>query len=244
MVKLFKDIIEEGRKQAQYISPYSCHPSKDRDLFILCMNASSSHHADKIGDFPVPSNYQLIQRYQIGSVRVGYLLQNAESSLLVFTGTGTDYQAEQDFKAKLISIHPSIRNTDSGDKAHQGMVEMYLQVASQLRASPIRGRFWITGFSLGGAMACLAGLDLLNFHPEVVAFGAPNVFSISTAKSYNQKIPTCRRVNNAEDVVPNLPPGFMGYGKVGRNINFTVPMSDSVKNHIHAYKSYFGVSSS
>lgn len=85
---------------------------------------------------------------------------------------------------------------------------------------------WITGHSLGGALASLAAANFELQHPHiningVYTFGQPRIGDDEFAKNYNDRLfkITFRCVNN-NDVVTRLPPQFCGYGHVGKLMYF------------------------
>lgn len=74
----------------------------------------------------------------------------------------------------------------------------------------------ITGHSLGGAVAILLGMYLDNFgHPEtdVITFGQPRITNKSGAAKYKEF--PFHRVVIAADLIPHLPPKFVGYKHFG-----------------------------
>ena len=85
---------------------------------------------------------------------------------------------------------------------------------------------WITGHSLGGALAVLAGATLSLQQPEksvngIYTFGQPRIANASFTKNYNNKLKniTFRFVNN-NDVVTRVPPQIFGYSHVGHLMYF------------------------
>ncbi len=74
----------------------------------------------------------------------------------------------------------------------------------------------ITGHSLGGAIAIILGMYLDGFgHPEtdVITFGQPRITNKSGATKYKEF--PFQRVVIAADLIPHLPPGFLGYRHFG-----------------------------
>tara|TARA_Y100000589_G_scaffold38509_2_gene32267 strand:- start:9642 stop:10796 length:1155 start_codon:yes stop_codon:yes gene_type:complete len=77
-------------------------------------------------------------------------------------------------------------------------------------------RTTITGHSLGGAIAIILGMYLDGFgHPEtdVITFGQPRITNKNGATKYKE-FPFQRVVITA-DLIPHLPPGFLGYRHFG-----------------------------
>ena len=129
----------------------------------------------------------------------GFLALTTEDMLLVFRGT--EWHDREDFRADFNLL---LTREEEG-RVHKGFGEAFDQVVDFLTehiesASP--RRLWITGHSLGGALALVAGQK---FNPElVITFGAPRIATTSYREAYPTKV--LRFVNN-NDVVPlAIPP--------------------------------------
>lgn len=96
-----------------------------------------------------------------------------------------------------------------------------LQRLSQLSPNAQAPTIWITGHSLGGALATLAAARLHQEQPQlplqgVYSFGQPRIANHAFAKRYNDALQniTYRLVNN-NDVVTRVPPQVWGYSHLG-----------------------------
>eukprot|EP00884_Botryococcus_braunii_P003299 jgi/Botrbrau1/12970/Bobra.154_2s0020.4 len=84
---------------------------------------------------------------------------------------------------------------------------------------------YVTGHSLGGALATLSAFDFATRTPRgkkkprvvMYNYGAPRVGNKVFAEAYNQEVPDSWRVVNTKDVIPRVP-RLMGYSHVGRSI--------------------------
>jgi len=82
---------------------------------------------------------------------------------------------------------------------------------------------WITGHSLGGALATLAAASLVEKYPAigievsgVYTFGSPRVGDGTFREAFNSKLgDRTFRVVNGNDLVPRVPPRVAGYKHVG-----------------------------
>ena len=89
--------------------------------------------------------------------------------------------------------------------------DMKPKVKSLVSSNPSY-KIWVTGHSLGGAMASLASVWLAyyNIAPReniiLYTFGMPRVGDYSYAQQHNQLIANSWRVVNFDDIVPRLPP--------------------------------------
>ena len=81
---------------------------------------------------------------------------------------------------------------------------------------------FVSGHSLGGALATLCALDLkINLKlPDVrvVSFGSPRVGNYVFAKWFEQEIGPHWRFTHNRDIVPSVPPGYMGFYHVSQEV--------------------------
>jgi hypothetical protein len=103
----------------------------------------------------------------------------------------------------------------SNSKAHQGFsAQADVILADLQQQQPQAGLerpLWITGHSLGGALAILLALQLSKIHGSklagVVTFGQPKVGDALLTQAITQQLlPFYRRYVNQRDIVPKLPP--------------------------------------
>ncbi|CAD5221303.1 unnamed protein product [Bursaphelenchus okinawaensis] len=73
-------------------------------------------------------------------------------------------------------------------------------------------RIWITGHSLGGALASISAAELVkiqNISSDrilIITFGEPRTGDSEYANNYDALVPNTYRVVNQRDIVPHLPP--------------------------------------
>jgi triacylglycerol lipase len=81
---------------------------------------------------------------------------------------------------------------------------------------------WLTGHSLGAAVATLAAARLGDKVRGVYTFGCPRVGDATFRKSFDAALEDrCWRYVNDHDIVPQVPPeGVLGYDHVGRLVYF------------------------
>ncbi len=103
----------------------------------------------------------------------------------------------------------------SQSKAHQGFSTeadaILADLAEQQPQAGLERPLWITGHSLGGALAILLALQLSKTSgcklAGVVTFGQPKVGDAQFSQAINaQLLPFYRRYVNQRDIVPKLPP--------------------------------------
>lgn len=130
---------------------------------------------------------------------------------------------------------------------------------------------YIIGHSLGGALSTICAFDfadaLLNKEPQITldmqyplqttgttgdtiklpihySFGAPRSGNPKYAEIFNQRMPASIRVNNTEDIVPQLPLATFNsytYEQTGGNIPFTESLGSIADDHIEAYMNYLPI---
>ncbi|KAI9263028.1 lipase [Sporodiniella umbellata] len=152
----------------------------------------------------------------------GFVMRSASQKTiyLVFRGTGSFRSAVTDIVFYFSNYTPV-----AGAKVHAGFLSSYQQVVNdyfpivqeQLTAFPDH-KVIVTGHSLGGAQALLAGMDLYQresrLSPKnlsIYTYGAPRVGNPTFAYYVDKTgIPVYRSVDK-RDVVPHLPPQAMGF---------------------------------
>lgn len=147
-----------------------------------------------------------------------------------FRGTQTleDWLADLDFVAIPYS---SVNNAGN---VHMGFQLVYNAVrdsVAQLVRLALAGgcqNIWITGHSLGGALALLCAPDLMSNVSKVIAprlytFAGPRVAQDGLLKPgfeefFDARIPLCYRVVNRWDKVPDVPPKLALFEHVGHAV--------------------------
>ena len=216
-------------------------------LLTLSLNVELSNCSQKLG--PLPNVPGFAKRELIGTVlgrkrMLGYVFASNKAIIIVFTGTVFVDEWTEDAEVTQVPIS-KLGGRTTGDKAHKGFYDMYCSIRDQLLDIVKENHMensqtvYITGHSLGGALATLAAYDLVNFVPRVYTFAAPRVFNITGAKRYDQIITYSYRVHNTEDIFTSLPlPVIFGveYEHTGNGgIPFTNNLGSMAANHTDAY---------
>lgn len=190
---------------------------------VLCRHA---FWARKLaGGHPVGKGaWDGFDHFDIGSNQ--WLVAWSPTSVVVaFCGSNEPRDWVENVKAFFPRVHPL------GGRVHRGFSDVWedarkaiLEKLPGLAASC--RTLWITGHSLGGAVATACSAEFLvgQFrlpHWEVVTFGAPRFGDPFFDSAYEQRMQTPRVSRhwcfvNAGDPVPHLPMKFLGYRHVGR----------------------------
>lgn len=141
---------------------------------------------------------------------------NDEVIIIAFRGTESIEDWLTDLKTKFLPIKRG--------RVHQGFNEGLDYIWSDLidllnRYNDTRRTIWLTGHSLGGALATLAVDRLLDGWKinGLYTFGSPRVGDKKFRKQFDAQFRhrTFRFVND-EDIVPRVPPRNIGYYHIGR----------------------------
>ena len=150
-----------------------------------------------------------------------YLAKNENQVVIAFRGTSSVKDALNDlnilkrtfpklgFFKRLFKLR-SIFNA----KAHEGFYEAYNSIRDDLHEAITYldesgdYEFYLTGHSLGGALATIAALDItrnLDIDPVIYTYGAPKAGNKRFVRLFNSEVKHSFRVVNDEDPVPSVP---------------------------------------
>jgi hypothetical protein len=155
----------------------------------------------------------------------GYVVAGDELIAVVFRGTQDQLDWQTNFRLQFVALQ-------GGVEVHAGFFQAYLTIRDKLfetvkdlieKPRPV----YLTGHSLGGALAMMATAELSNHDDRALrdciaacyTFGSPKVGN----RSFDQfvKVPLYR-VTNGVDIVPFVPP-WVGYRQVGDTRYFGLP---------------------
>ncbi|GBF76563.1 hypothetical protein PA598K_05041 [Paenibacillus sp. 598K] len=172
-------------------------------------------YTNQNGIFLVPQHYRIAgvinaKAFDNPLERFGFILESDRSIIVAFRGTGSSADWTVDVTARQMP-YPFHRK---GGKTHIGFTELYAScrgpLLKLLRSLPRTKNLYVTGHSLGGALAVLAGADIassaVHDQPSVYTYGAPRVGDPTFARFFNRRIDVSCRYSNQSDIVPRLPP--------------------------------------
>ena len=144
----------------------------------------------------------------------GFLASNATMLLLAFRGTQPSEKKDLGIDANVL-MKPELTDNVSDGKAHHGfqaaLDDVWNDVLAEVRAQQTKPRpLWITGHSLGAALATMATARLALAEQQAVQglynFGSPRVFNTALAKAFDEQLfnKSFRFVNN-NDIVTRIP---------------------------------------
>ncbi|HTA47555.1 MAG TPA: lipase family protein [Bryobacteraceae bacterium] len=154
---------------------------------------------------------------------MGFVGRNDATRAMVvsFRGTETPEEWLKDFEALALPFG-DIANSGL---VHQGFAAVYLTIRDSVIAGVDTAKvgaasMWVTGHSLGAAVAALSALDFAKnavppLAPQLYTFAGPRVGNDDFKTLFDATIPVCYRVWNRWDIVPQLPapPLFIHVGQ-------------------------------
>ncbi len=163
----------------------------------------------------------LTKKY-VSVTRKGSDTKGAQSLVISFRGSKQAKDWVTDFSAWHTTV--PYGNYNSKIKVHAGFIKCYKSVRLQIlrylsEHKTSIDRIYITGHSLGGALALLCAIDIQYNYSSipltVYTSGAPAVGNKAFARSYNKRVPDTTRTCIRRDIVPKLPPRWLGLKSYG-----------------------------
>ena len=180
----------------------------------------------------VASQRRMMDAMKVDGNIFGVTAVNAATKTVVasFRGTQTleDWLADLDFVAIPYSSVKDAGNVHMGFQLVYNLVrDSVAQLVRQALADGCQN-IWVTGHSLGGALALLCAPDLVSnvnktIVPKLYTFAGPRVAQNDVLDPgfqtfFDELIPLCYRVVNRWDKVPDLPPRIAFYEHVGHGV--------------------------
>lgn len=138
----------------------------------------------------------------------GFTAHDGNMLIVAFRGTSS----RKDWETNL---HAGLPEDDIHAGFHAGVKEVWSAIAAAVKEAGER-KIWITGHSLGGALAVIAASKMIAPFEGVVTFGQPR----AGGKLFAQRCQTAfgdrhLRVINDQDAVPRVPPFTGGFRHSG-----------------------------
>lgn len=176
---------------------------------------------------------------QLIPVYFGFVLTSKTTNIIIFRGTQRTTEWIGDvllFQKRYEGFADSKIHSGFAD-IYQGLAEQTCEIASQLNPSlPC----YISGHSLGAALAILAAVDIALKVPKLkeqirlYTYAGPRVGNPNFAQMHSQVVPNCYRIFNLADSIPLSPPTIFRndiYSHVGQAWSFLTQYSDVLPNH-------------
>ncbi|PZV08157.1 MAG: lipase [Leptolyngbya sp.] len=172
-------------------------------------------------------------------VFLGFALTSKQGSIIVFRGS----QTSDDWITNLqIGQADYVRAGVPAGKVHRGFLSFYSNVQAQVQAATKllnpAAPCYLTGHSLGGALATFATSDLslskLKPQLRLYTYASPRVGNLGFAEYLSGAVPNLYRIFNLADSVPEVPPSKTRnseFHHVGQNWSFLYYTGDVAPNH-------------
>ncbi|MEM7593814.1 MAG: lipase family protein [Cyanobacteria bacterium P01_A01_bin.83] len=192
---------------------------------------------------------RIAQRKHRASLFIGFVIASPKANIIAFRGTQTQIEWWRNLQATQKKYFDPVTGKQHG-RVHEGYLKI---VRSQLASNLIAAikqldptiPCYITGHSLGGALATLTAMEIALTVPEIkeqiqlYTYAAPRIGDRTFAQAHSQLIPNSYRIVNLSDSVPLVPPITINnffttasYSHVGQKWSFTSQFGDVLLNHV------------
>ena len=242
----------------QDINPAQYNYQLAKSLLTSTMNTSISN-CQRYVEFRslmtnIEEKYQIIKEIKAtvdgNNDMYAYIFYSNVGKYLIVAFTGTFFlnQWILDMQYRQMKAYGMINNAQPTTLVHSGFLKIYNGIKDEIRHTVselhTNNRLFITGISLGAALATICAMDLASYKPQVYTFASPRVFNVKGAELMNSLLPNIFRVFNTEDMIPDYPLPIHrehpedGYMHIGINVPFTINLGTLYKNHVNAYIGY------
>ena len=175
----------------------------------LSSNEAAPPELEKLRDALASADFKLVRTFNEGDTQA-FLAKRDVDRIAVLAFRGTEANSWKDVKTDL---NARFYKGQNGVKVHTGFRNAYDQVGEQVRTAvddlPDGYSLYITGHSLGGALAVIATKQLeRDSLAACYTFGSPRVGDEEFGEAIRAPI---YRIVNAADGVPRVPPSWATY---------------------------------
>lgn len=178
-------------------------------------------------------------------VYFGFVLSSPQAQIIIFRGTQRTTEWLLNLTALQINPQEEDKPQFSG-RVHRGFVNIYRDLVTQTREiarklDPTKPCY-ISGHSLGAAIATLAAMDLAITMPQLrpqlrlYTYASPRIGNPAFANAHSQLIPNHYRIVNLADLVPLVPSTMffnnINYVHAGQEWSFLSQNGDLLPNHV------------
>lgn len=203
------------------------------ELANLSYDAYTQYYHFKKGDeWSGPEEYRLEvtlnAKYERELLPIGFIASKGHNIYISWRGTSTIEELGEDVKFSQVTcsyLHRSVKvelgfnqlyTVGSSESSPQAVILNYL------KNNQVKGTVYVTGHSLGAAIAVLNTLDVAintsHKKPVLYTFAGPRVGDPSYASLFNRTIFDSWRVVNSNDEVPKLPLKWI-FGERYKHVN-------------------------
>lgn len=174
-----------------------------------------SQFTNSDGSFVVPLNFSISHTIQAKSFSsawelFGFIIESPQEIIIAFRGTSSP----TDWISDIIASQKKFRYIKEDCLTHRGFTDIYSSarngIFSALTKLSSNKKLYITGHSLGAALATLCAIDIAvntsYSSPNLFTFGSPRVGDPAFAKVFSKFVRNSYRIANPFDVVTHAPP--------------------------------------
>ncbi|WP_150275674.1 lipase family protein [Paenibacillus tepidiphilus] len=185
-------------------------------IFLAAVCAQTyAQYSNADGAFVIPRGYTqtaTIEAVSIAGVkeRFGFILESEEAIIVAFRGTSS----ATDWFSDMIASQKRFKYIKEDVLTHRGFTDIYSSarpgILSALRELPAGKSLYVTGHSLGAALATLCAADVAantgHLPPLLYTYGSPRVGDPDFAKAAGSYAAAIFRYANPFDIVVHAPP--------------------------------------
>lgn len=189
---------------------------EQRAIFLAAVCGQTyTQFANTDGSFVMPLNYTIRHTIRAKSLarvweRFGFIIESPEEIIIAFRGTSTT----TDWISDIIASQTSFKFMKEDGLTHRGFTHINSSarqgILSELAKLPQDKILYVTGHSLGGALATLCAVDIAANSafdsPALFTFGSPRVGDPDFVKAFAKYVPRSFRIANLFDIVTHAPP--------------------------------------
>ncbi len=189
---------------------------EERAIFLAAICGQTyAQFANVDGSFVVPLNYSLSHTIQAKSMvweRFGFIIESPQEIIIAFRGTSSTTNWISD----TIASQMRFKYIKEDCLTHRGFTDIYASarngIISTLASLSPDKTLYITGHSLGAALATLCAIDIAAntaySSPNLYTFGSPRVGDPAFAKAFTMYVRNSYRIANLFDVITHAPPSI------------------------------------
>ncbi|WP_415752764.1 lipase family protein [Paenibacillus forsythiae] len=191
---------------------------EQRAIFLAAICGQTyAQFTDADGSFVVPLGYSVSHTIQAKSMsqvweRFGFILESPQEIIVAFRGTSS----ASDWISDIIASQKRFKYIEEDCLTHRGFTDIYSSarrgIINALERSSQGKTLYITGHSLGAALATLCAMDIAANtdyrSPNLFTFGSPRVGDPAFAKAFTRYVRSSFRIANPFDVVTHAPPSI------------------------------------
>lgn len=206
------------------------------------------------GSFVLPPPYALYDTLEAKSLigvweRFGFIWHSPEEIIIAFRGTSS----ASNWIADAIATQQKFKWAKDAGSTHKGFTGIYASARRQLYSALRRlledKPLYLTGHSLGAALATLCAMDIAvntNRVPILFTFGSPRVGDPDFVQAFSQHVPNSYRIHNEFDAVTHIPPTVFKLPKQAKTyyyrhvpVSYPLYFADTSLSTNHGIGSYF-----